>query len=113
LIGMLSLAGLPFTAGFLGKFFIFSAAISHRQITLIAVGVIAVGCGFYYYLRVVRAMYWPAPTASNSAAGGQSEDRIDTIPVSGLSRLALSALIVATVWLGIYPQPILDALKKL
>src|SRR5213075_901078 len=52
LIGMLSLAGLPFTAGFLGKFFIFYAAISQRQVTLIAVGVIAVGCGFYYYLKV-------------------------------------------------------------
>src|SRR3989441_8331062 len=55
LIGMLSLAGLPFTAGFFGKFFIFYAAVLQRQITLIAVGVIAVGCGFYYYLKVVRA----------------------------------------------------------
>src|SRR6266566_4752571 len=94
LVGMLSLAGLPFTAGFLGKFFIFYAAISQRQITLITVGVIAVGCGFYYYLKVVRAMYWPAPTASHGIGSGQSGDRIDTIPVSGLSRLALSALIV-------------------
>ena len=113
LIGMLSLAGLPFTAGFLGKFFIFYAAISQRQVTLIAVGVIAVGCGFYYYLKVVRAMYWPAPTASYGIGSGESGDRIDTIPVNGLSRLALSALIVATIWLGIYPQPILDALKNL
>ena len=113
LIGMLSLAGLPFTAGFLGKFFIFYAAVLQRQITLIAVGVIAVGCGFYYYLKVVRAMYWPDPTASYGVAGGQSGDRIDTIPVSGLSRLALSVLIIATFWLGIYPQSILDALKNL
>jgi NADH-quinone oxidoreductase subunit N len=106
---MLSLAGLPFTAGFLGKFFIFYAAISQRQITLIAVGVITVGCGFYYYLKVVRAMYWPAPTVSY----GISSRRIETIPVSGLSRLTLSALIIATIWLGIYPQPILHALKNL
>src|SRR5437660_5976027 len=113
LIGMLSLAGLPFTAGFFGKFFIFYAAVLQRQIALIAVGVIAVGCGFYYYLKVVRAMYWPAPTASYSVAGGQSGDRIDTIPVSGLSRLALSVLIIATIWLGIYPRSILDALKNL
>ena len=38
--------------------------------------------------------------------------KIDNIPVSGLSRLAMTALIVAIIWLGIYPQPILEALKR-
>ena len=99
LIGMVSLAGVPFTAGFLGKFYIFYAAVQQRQIALVVVGVITVGCGFYYYLKVVRAMYW------------QSDSKTDAIPVSGLSRVAISALIVATIWLGVYPQPILDALK--
>jgi NADH-quinone oxidoreductase subunit N len=100
LIGMVSLAGVPFTAGFLGKFFIFYAAIAQRQIALVVVGVITVGCGFYYYLKVVRAMYW------------QPAAKIDKIPTSALSRIAISALIVATIWLGVYPQPILDALKR-
>jgi NADH-quinone oxidoreductase subunit N len=100
LIGMVSLAGVPFTAGFLGKFFIFYAAILQRQIGLVVVGVITVGCGFYYYLKVVRAMYW------------QSTAKLDMIPVTGLSRLAISALIVATIWLGVYPQPILNMLKR-
>jgi NADH-quinone oxidoreductase subunit N len=99
LIGMVSLAGLPFTAGFLGKFYIFYAAVLQRQIALVVVGVITVGCGFYYYLKVVRAMYW------------QSTTNVERIPVNGLSRLAISALVVATIWLGVYPQPILDALK--
>ena len=99
LIGMVSLAGLPFTAGFLGKFYIFYAAVLQRQIALVVIGVITVGCGFYYYLKVVRAMYW------------QSDSKTDAIPVTGLSRVAISALIVATIWLGVYPQPILDALK--
>jgi NADH-quinone oxidoreductase subunit N len=97
---MVSLAGLPFTAGFFGKFYIFYAAVSQRQITLVVVGVITVGCGFYYYLKVVRAMYW------------QSDSKTDAIPVTDLSRVAISALIVATIWFGIYPQPILDALKR-
>ena len=100
LIGMVSLAGVPFTAGFLGKFFIFYAAVLQRQIALVVVGVITVGCGFYYYLKVVRAMYW------------QSTPTVDKIPVNGLSRVAISALIIATIWLGIYPQPIFDALKR-
>ena len=100
LIGMVSLAGVPFTAGFLGKFFIFYAALKQHQIALVVVGVITVGCGFYYYLKVVRAMYW------------QSTAKIDKIPVTGLSRLAISALIIATIWLGIFPQPVLDALQR-
>jgi NADH-quinone oxidoreductase subunit N len=100
LIGMISLAGVPFTAGFLGKFFIFYAAISQRQIILVIVGILTVGCGFYYYLKVVRAMYW------------QSSEKTDKIPVNAVSRVAISALIIATLWFGVYPQPILDALKR-
>jgi len=100
LTGMISLAGVPFTAGFFGKFFIFYAAISQRQIMLVIVGILTVGCGFYYYLKVVRAMYW------------QSSEKTDKIPVNALSRVAISALVISTIWLGIYPQPILDALKR-
>jgi NADH-quinone oxidoreductase subunit N len=100
LVGMVSLAGVPFTAGFLGKFYIFYAAVLQRQIALVVVGIITVGCGFYYYLKVVRAMYL------------QSTTNLTKIPVNGLSRLAISGLVIATIWLGIYPQPIFDALKR-
>jgi NADH-quinone oxidoreductase subunit N len=99
LIGMVSLAGLPFTAGFFGKFFVFAAAVAQHQTALVIVGVVTVACGFYYYLKVIRAMYW------------QPAAKIDNIPVSVLSRIAMSALIIAIIWLGIYPQPILEALQ--
>jgi NADH-quinone oxidoreductase subunit N len=99
LIAMASLAGVPLTAGFFGKFLIFWAAIAHQQTTLIVVGTITVACGFYYYMKVVRAMYW------------QPAAKTDSIPVSGLTKLAMSALIVAIFWLGIYPKAILKALE--
>src|SRR5438046_7817445 len=98
LIGMVSLVGGTFTAGLLGRCGSFYAAIAQRQITLVVVGVITVACGFYYYLKVVRAMYW------------QPAVKMDKIPVSALSRFAMSALVLAIICLGIYPQPILKAL---
>ena len=99
LIAMISLAGVPLTAGFFGKFFIFAAAVAHHQTLLIVVGILTVACGFYYYLKVVRAMYWQ-PASSN-----------EKISATGLSRAMISALILAIIWFGIYPQPILNALK--
>ena len=64
------------------------------------IGVITVGCGFYYYLKVVRAMYWLEPA---SEAG--------PIQISGLSRFTMALLIAGIFVLGVYPQPILNALK--
>ncbi|MEO8440266.1 MAG: NADH-quinone oxidoreductase subunit N [Spartobacteria bacterium] len=99
LIGMISLAGVPFTAGFLGKFFIFDAAVRQHQVLLMVIGVVTVGCGFYYYLKVVRAMYWLDPVTTEPVA------------VSGLSRFTMTLLIAAIFVLGVYPQPILNALN--
>ena len=100
LIGMVSLAGVPFTAGFLGKFFIFDAAIRQHQTLLVVVGLITVGCGFYYYLKVVRAMYWLEPPSD-----------APPIALSALSRLTMTLLLAGIFIFGVYPQPIFDALK--
>jgi len=101
LVAMASLAGVPFTAGFLGKFLVFDAAIATHHFGLVVVAIVTVGAGFYYYFKVVRAIYWDAPT---SAA--------DKIIVSPLTRAALIALIAGTFVLGVYPQPIFDALAR-
>jgi len=99
LMAMASLAGVPFTAGFLGKFYIFNAAVAHHQIALIVIGIVTVACGFYYYFKVVRAMYWETPTADGA------------VPISGISRLAMAAMIGAIVFFGIFPGPIVNALR--
>jgi NADH-quinone oxidoreductase subunit N len=111
LIAMASLAGLPFTVGFFGKFLIFFSAVAQKQFALVAVGVVTVACGFYYYLKVVRAMYWPANDASLGVAGVQSDSKSEAISISPLSRAVMIALMVATIVLGIYPQPVLRAIK--
>ncbi|MCX6969498.1 MAG: NADH-quinone oxidoreductase subunit N [Verrucomicrobia bacterium] len=99
LISMLSLAGLPFTVGFLGKFFIFEAAMREQHYALVAIGVVTVACGFYYYLKVVRAMYWqPAPADAGP------------IEVSALTRFAATFLAALILIIGIFPKPILQIL---
>ena len=98
LIAMASLAGVPFTAGFAGKFAVFLVAVQQKQYVLVGIGLVAVACGFYYYLRVVRAMYFqPAATAPEN--GG-------AVAISGLTRLTIGALVVAILFLGIDPKPI-------
>lgn len=99
LIAMASLAGVPFTAGFLGKFFVFDAAIRQHHFALAAIGVITVAAGFYYYFKVIRAMYWEPARASAPIA------------VSGLTRVAMTLMVGAIVVLGVYPTPILNALR--
>lgn len=98
LIAMASLAGIPLTVGFFGKFLIFVSAVAHGQIALVVVGAFTVACGFYYYLKVIRAMYW------------NSSKTADAMPVTFLSRITMTALMIAIVWLGVYPKPILKAL---
>jgi len=100
LISMVALAGLPFTAGFIGKFLIFAAAIEGGHWVLVALGALGVACGFYYYLKVVRAMYWN-PAAPGTAA----------IAVSSSARITLGLLIAAILVFGVWPTPILSLLQ--
>ena len=92
---------------FFGKFFIFAAAIGQKQFLLVAVGIVTVACGFYYYLKVVRAMYWPAPNLATDEPGPVPE----AIRIGPLSRTVIILLLIATVLFGVYPQPLLNAMK--
>lgn len=99
LIAMASLAGVPLTAGFFGKFFVFQLAIQGGHWWLVTLAAVGAGAGFYYYLKVVAAMYWDEP------AGGAA--RAAAIPVSATTRAAIVALIVLIVAAGFAPRLIL------
>ncbi len=102
-IAMAALAGIPLTAGFWGKFFMFqSALIAGLSWWLIAIAFISVAAGFYYYLKVVRAMYWHSP--KNNAA--------EPLVVPTITRLVLILLTAVILVLGIYPQPVMDLLGQ-
>ncbi|GAB2471901.1 NADH-quinone oxidoreductase subunit N [Hymenobacter qilianensis] len=92
-IAMLSLAGIPLTGGFFGKFFLFGAAVDKGYIGLVVFAVIMSMVGIYYYLRPIIAMYMKP--ADNEA---------DTpIAVGGFQSAVLIALVVLTVVLGVLP----------
>ena len=82
---MASLAGIPLTAGFYGKFLVFTQAVKAQQFALVGLGIVAVAAGFYFYLRVVAAAFWQEPSESTP------------VEVSPLSRLAISILGMLTI----------------
>ena len=96
LLFLLSLAGVPPLAGFIGKLYIFVAAIEQELYTLLIVGLINIVISLYYYLIVVKKMYINEP--------------IDPSPlrVSLPLRTAVYIGIVGTLLLGIYPKPFID-----
>jgi NADH-quinone oxidoreductase subunit N len=98
-LAIASLAGIPLTAGFLGKFLVFKSAVAAGQWTLIGVGIIAVAAGFYYYIRVIAAMYWQEPNDNTPIA------------IAPLSRVSVSVLGVLVIVLGLWPKPILTQLQ--
>jgi len=99
LVAMLSLAGVPLTIGFFGKFFVFAAAIEQGHFVLAAIGIVTVGAGFYYYLKVIRAMYWLDPSSEGA------------VPVAPLTRFTIVALAALILFFGVYPSPILRTLS--
>ena len=100
LIGAASLAGVPLTAGFLGKFFVFLAAAGAGQWIGLGVAVAGASAGFYYYFKVIRSMYWNRPTGNEAA-----------IRFSPAMKVLIIVLVAATVLFGVYPQGILGLLE--
>ena len=60
-IFLLSLTGIPLTGGFVGKFYVFGATVQHQYYWLAFAGLVNVGIAAYYYLNVVRVMFFARP----------------------------------------------------
>ncbi len=95
LVFLLSLAGIPPTAGFLGKYYIFLSLIETHHYILAVIATLYVAVAIYYYFRVVRIMFV-----------GELTEKAPLATSFGL-RLALGITGVLTLAIGIYPEPVL------
>ncbi|MEN6334027.1 MAG: NADH-quinone oxidoreductase subunit N [Phycisphaerales bacterium] len=106
---MFSLAGIPLTAGFLGKFYVVLAGAQSRLWLLVLALVVNSVLGLFYYLRVVIAIYQPIPVASPDVAPAPARVRRRAPLTFGL----LAALVIALIWLGVYPGPAIRLIESL
>ncbi|MDT4935775.1 MAG: NADH-quinone oxidoreductase subunit [Pseudonocardiales bacterium] len=98
---LMSMAGIPLTAGFIGKFYVFKAAY-HVAAPLVVIALVLSAVAAFYYLRIVVLMFFAEPPENGP-----------TIAIPGWSTtVALTFGVVVTVALGIVPQPILDLAVK-
>jgi NADH-quinone oxidoreductase subunit N len=100
---LLSFAGIPLTAGFIGKFTIFTAAYDSGNIAVVVAGVLSSAIAAFFYIRVVVMMFF---------TDAQDDTVSVTIP-SLYTNLTIWIAAIATVILGIFPTPVLDAIASL
>jgi len=101
---LLSLLGLPVTAGFFGKFYVFKAAVNSNLIWLAVLMAVNSIIGAYYYLKVIVAMYMREP----------SEDSAATAPISfpATVNVVLAVSAIGTVYFGLFPNQVLRLLLE-
>jgi NADH-quinone oxidoreductase subunit N len=97
---LLSLAGIPATIGFLGKFYVLAAGANAAAWPLILILVVTSVIGLFYYLRIVVALY------------ADSTEQAASSPVLSRSGgLVLAVLAILMIWFGVYPSPLLDWIR--
>jgi NADH-quinone oxidoreductase subunit N len=95
-VALLSLGGIPPTAGFFAKYYIFIAAVSAGYYGLAIVGVLTSVISVFFYIRIVVFMYMQEPTTQEAPR------------VSGIGMAALALAVLAIFYLGILPAPVID-----
>jgi NADH-quinone oxidoreductase subunit N len=99
---LLSLAGIPVTAGFIGKFYIVAAGASSATWALIIILVVSSVIGLFYYLRIIAVMYGTAEPSSIAILSSSSS-------AAGVVLGALTGLLI---WFGVYPEPLLRLIQS-
>jgi NADH-quinone oxidoreductase subunit N len=102
---LLSLAGIPLTAGFVGKFYVLSAGVGSALWLLIVVLILGSALGLFYYLRIVVIML---ATPAAEAAGVARATPPGLAPASGV---VLALLTLLLVWYGVYPAPFIRLIE--
>lgn len=100
---MLSLAGIPLTVGFLGKFYVFGALVNGGYYVYASLGLLGAVIATYYYLKVVVTLYFPSP----------GEDPADPPHLGPATLGVLTLMGIATLYLGIFPALLTDLVKGL
>jgi NADH-quinone oxidoreductase subunit N len=103
---LLSLAGIPLTAGFIGKFYLLWAGVSAHLWLLIIILVINSAISLFYYLRIIVALYsevtWPRFASGHA-----------TYPLSFVSSFVLMILTILLIWIGVYPAGFLRLIEQI
>jgi NADH-quinone oxidoreductase subunit N len=97
-IFLLSLIGIPLTGGFFAKYYVFTAALQSNLVWLTIIGVVNSAVAAYYYLRLIVVMYMREPSIEGAPE-----------PVSPAMSTALIVAAIATIYLGVYPNKVVDS----
>src|SRR5207247_2199528 len=100
-IFLLSLIGIPAFGGFFAKFYVFSSAVKQNLMGLLLIGVLNSAVAAYYYLSLIVVMYMREP---------REETPVAAVP-PGLG-IALGLSLAVTIFLGVFPRPVLDYLSR-
>jgi NADH-quinone oxidoreductase subunit N len=98
---LLSLLGMPLTAGFMGKVMVFRAALDQHYYALVVIGVLNTAISAYYYLRLIVVMFFRERTTTWQAP---------RIPAS--IGIALVITVLGVLYLGLFPGRVINALQK-
>ena len=99
---LLAFAGIPLTSGFIGKFSIFSAAYESGNKAVVVVGVLSSAIAAYFYIRVIVLMFFTDPV----------EDGTSVVIPSILTRTTVIASFIITIFLGVFPTPVLNFISS-
>ena len=104
---LLSLAGIPLTAGFVGKFYLIAAGVNGQQWLLVSMLALNSAIGLYYYIRIIAVMF-----ERHEEGEAEPADRLHP-SVYLISGVTIGMLVILLLWVGIYPQGIMNIIQSL